>query len=420
MPGSATDLLEALRAVAAALLIGFLVGAERESTQSAKHPGVRDFILIALIGAVCALLDAPWLTAAALFSVTVLLVVYRHQALERGGITTEMAALATFCLAFMTAKPHFPLGGKLAIGLTIVMVASLEAKQALHKLVRETLTETEFQDTVRFLALIFVIYPLLPAGEFGPYGFLAPRTIWLFVIVVSSISYLGYFLEKFLGPRKGLRFAGVLGGLASTTAATAEFARHAAREPENLDFFWHAGVMANAMQFPRVLVILYAVNPELANASLPPLLVMCLSGFLMAWLVERVSGGHSEPRPMALGNPFRLAPALLFGAGFTMVLFLTKAAEARLGTGGVQWTSALSGSFSVDAVAVSLSDLLNHGRTSLAVAQLGTFLALLVNAAVKTAIAGYSGSLAFAWRMASGFVVMLGAGALAWWLGLRF
>jgi uncharacterized membrane protein (DUF4010 family) len=74
----------------------------------------------------------------------------------------------------------------------------------------------------------------------------------------------------------------------------------------------------------------------------------------------------------------------------------------------------------VDAVAVSLSDLLNHGRTSLAAAQLGTFLALLVNAAVKTAIAGYSGSPAFAWRMAGGFVAMLGAGALAGWLGLRF
>lgn len=418
MVGSGTDLLEALRAIAAALLIGFLVGAERESTQGARHPGVRDFILIALIGAVCALLDAPWLTAAALFSVTVLLAVYRRQALERGGITTELAALATFCLAFMTAKPHFPLGGKLAVGLTIVMVASLEAKQALHKLVRETLTETEFQDTVRFLALIFVIYPLLPEGEFGPYGFLAPRTIWLFVIVVSSISYLGYFLEKFLGPRKGLRYAGVLGGLASTTAATAEFARHAAEEPENVNFFWHVAVMANAMQFPRVLVILYAISADLATASLLPLLVMCASGFVMAVVVQRVAGGSSEPRPMALGNPFRLLPALLFGAGFMVVLFLTKAAEARLGTGGVQWTSALGGAFSVDAVAVSLSDLVNHGKTSLAVAQLGTFLALLVNALVKGAIALYSGSPAFGWRMASGFAVMLGAGALAWRLGL--
>jgi uncharacterized membrane protein (DUF4010 family) len=90
-------------------------------------------------------------------------------------------------------------GAPLSIGATIVVVAFLEAKAWLHKLVRETITEREFNDTLIFLALILVIYPVLPEGQFGPYGFIEPRKIWLFVILVSSISYVGYFLEKFLG-----------------------------------------------------------------------------------------------------------------------------------------------------------------------------------------------------------------------------
>ena len=41
------------------------------------------------------------------------------------------------------------------------------------------------------------------------------------MILVSSVSYVGCFLEKFLGARRGLRLAGIVGGLASTTAANA-------------------------------------------------------------------------------------------------------------------------------------------------------------------------------------------------------
>ena len=133
-----------------------------------------------------------------------------------------------------------------------MVVGFLEAKRSLHKLVRETITEVEFNDTLRFLAIIFIVYPILPAGEFGPYQFLAPRKIWAFVILVSSVSYAGYFLQKFLGAKRGLKLAGVLGGLASTTAATASFARSSSDEPENRLLYAQAAVIANAMQFPRL------------------------------------------------------------------------------------------------------------------------------------------------------------------------
>ena len=400
--------------IAEALLVGFLIGAQREASQGEGHPGVRDFVLISLIGAICGLLQNPWLIAASLVSVTAMLGAFYFQVRPRAGITTEMAALATYCLGFMVASPDPRFGAPLAIGIAIVVVAFLEAKRSLHKLVRETITEVEFNDTLRFLAIIFIVYPILPAGEFGPYLFLAPRKIWAFVILVSSVSYAGYFFQKFLGPKRGLKLAGVLGGLASTTAATASFARSSSDEPENRLLYAQAAVIANAMQFPRVLLILAVVSPPLARAVLLPLGVMTVAGLTWGLLMGRMSRMEVGQPSVRLRNPFRLLPALQFGVLFGAILFASKAASAVFGKAALYWTSALGGSLDVDAVALSVTDLLGRGDLSAATGATCVLIALLANAVVKTAIALYGGAPAFARNVAAAFVLMFAGGALAW------
>lgn len=407
---------EVLRTAGEALLIGFLVGAERESSrgEGETQPGVRDFILIALVGAICGLLQNPWLTVAALVSIAGLLALFHFQVADRSGVTTEMAAIATFCLGFLTASAGA--GHQLAVGLTVVVVVFLDAKRALHRFIRVTITETEFNDTLRFLAIIFVIYPVLPEGAFGPFGFFVPRQVWTFVILVSSISYAGYFLEKFLGARAGLRLEGLVGGLASTTAATASLARSCREAPEKLPIHWQAAVIANTVQFPRVLVILYAVNPELARASAVPLLAMTAAGTLFALVLLRAGKGDGLPAGMGLRNPFHLMPALTFGVLFSAIVFLSKAASAALGGGAVYWVSALGGSVDVDAVVLSASNLVRGGVVGVGAAEVSILLGLLANAVVKSLIAAYAGTTGLAVRLAGAFVAIFGAGALAWLL----
>jgi uncharacterized membrane protein (DUF4010 family) len=372
---------------------------------------VRDFVLIALVGAVCGMLEMPWLTAAALLSITALLGIFLFRVRKATGITTEMAAVTTFCLAFLTAAPSLPHGSALAIGVTIAVVTLLEAKRAIHRFVRETVTHEEFDDTLRFLALVFVVYPILPEGRYGPYGFLAPRALWLFVIVICSISYAGYFLEKFLGTRAGLRLSGILGGLASSTAATASLSRSATDEPEKAAYYSQAVLFANAIQFPRVLAIVALLDAGLAWRSLAPLVAMCAAGLALGVAVS--PRGYSSPERVRIRSPFRLLPALQFAAILTGVLFLTRAA-AQLGGGAVYWTSALGGSVDCDAAAVSLSDLARTGAVPEDRAQLGLILALAANAVVKTAIAVNAGGPRFGRRLAAGFAAMFGAGFAVW------
>ncbi|MFB3825552.1 MAG: MgtC/SapB family protein [Bryobacteraceae bacterium] len=408
------DQNQLIRAVVEALLIGFLFGAEREASreETERQPGIRDFMVIAQVGAVCALLGNIFFAAAALLAIAALLAVFHWQVPERSGVTTEMAAVSTFCLAFLAATPSIAHGSTVAIGLTIVMVFLLEAKRSLHKFIRETVTETEFNHTLRFLALIFIIYPVLPPGAYGPNASFAPRQIWLFVILVSSISFLGYFLEKFLGSRAGLRLTGALGGLASTTAATAAFARSTAEEPHKLRLYWQAGMLANAMQFPRVLAILAVASPTLARALLFPLVAAAIAGAGAGWLADR--GRVDERTPMGLRNPLRLLPALKFGLLFAAIVFLSKEAAAVLGPDAGIWVAAAGGSVDADAATLAASGLLSSGDANVRLAAAAIVLALAANAAVKVAIAAYAGSLPFARRMALGFVIMFGAGAAAW------
>jgi uncharacterized membrane protein (DUF4010 family) len=212
----------------------------------------------------------------------------------------------------------------------------------------------------------------------------------------------------------GLRLAGAVGGLASTTAATASLARNCREEPDKLPLYWQAAVIANTMQFPRVLALLYAVNPELANASAVPLLAMTAVGALFACVLARTEQAETPAAGMGLRNPFHLRPALQFGALFSAILLLSKAAASALGSSGLYAVSALGGSVDVDAVVLSSSDLLRGGTIPAWTAQAGILLALASNAVVKCLIAAYAGTARLALRLAGALAVMLGAGALVW------
>lgn len=186
--------------LAAALLVGLLIGAQREAAGGEEHPGLRDFLLVTLAGGLCGLLGNPWLDAVALLSISGIFTLFHWEHREkRSGITTELAAAAAFLLALFAASPPSHFTRPVALGVAIVIAVFLEARQRLHTLLRETITEQEFNATLWFVAVVLVIYPLLPEGSYGPYHFFSPQQVWQFVILISSISYLGYFLEKFLG-----------------------------------------------------------------------------------------------------------------------------------------------------------------------------------------------------------------------------
>jgi uncharacterized membrane protein (DUF4010 family) len=420
------SLSTAVESLAGALLIGLMIGGQREAahreavqketeyieTSGWTAPGLRDFLIVALAGGVCGLLGTPWLTAPVLISITTLFAVLHYEdRATRHGITTELAAVATFALSYLSASPVPSFAEPVAIGVTLIVVVFLETKQSIEKLLRRTINVTEFNATLAFVGVVVVIYPLLPEGAFGPYAFFEPRQVWKFVILISSISYVGYFLEKFLGEEQGLFYTSVLGGLASTTAATLLFARESKERPEDTFGLWRAFVIANTVQFPRTFLIVMAVSPDLTRVIAWPLAAMFVCGILLAEMLRRWPHKRIGAVPSQSGNPFRIVPALRFGAMFAGVVFLSKWAAATLGTGAFYWTSLLGGLVDVSTVIAPAAELLKTQGIGLKTAEIAVLLALAANAVQKILVAVSAGTRDFAWRVTAVFALWFAVGA---------
>ncbi len=419
-------LTTAFEAIAGALLIGLLIGAQREAAGGEEHPGLRDFLLVTLAGGICGLIQNSWLDAAALLGIAAMFAVLHFEnRARRTGITTELAAIAAFLLALFAASPRFNgpefhWGRPVAIGVTILVVAFLEARARLHALLQQTISEQEFNATLWFVAVVMVIYPLLPEGSYGPFHFFSPKQVWEFVILISSISYVGYFLEKFLGEERGLFYTSILGGLASTTAATLEFGRRSKQNPDQTLGLWRAFVVANTVQFPRTALIVAAASPAILRATALPLAAMFVCGVALEQVLKRLPHQQVTEVSIQPGNPFRIVPALRFGLLFTAVVLVSKAATAKLGAGAFIGTGLVGGLVDVATVIAPAADLVGSGRLGLDTAAIAVLLALGSNAVLKIFVASLAGTRGFVLRVTGSFVLWALAGGAAWWVAKIF
>ena len=220
------DLDLALR-FGAALGLGLLLGLERERKRDLEllFGGVRTFALIALLGAIGAFLERElnqgWLVLAAFVAVSALVAVSYAMTAARGelGITTEITALLAFIVGALCGWD------KVAVAsvATVVCLLLLTLKDYLHRLARRV-ELADVEATLKFAVISVIILPLLPNETFGPppVDVINPYKIWLMVVLIAGLNFMGYVLVKVLGNEHGLVVTGILGGLVSSTAVTLE------------------------------------------------------------------------------------------------------------------------------------------------------------------------------------------------------
>jgi uncharacterized membrane protein (DUF4010 family) len=141
-----------------------------------------------------------------------------------------------------------------------------------------------------------------------------------------------------------------------------------------------------------------------------------VGGILLAEILGRWPHNRIEAVPMQSGNPFRIGPALRFGAMFAGVVFLSKAAAATLGTGAFYWTSLLGGLVDVSTVIAPAAELLKSQHITLATAEIAVLLALAANAVQKILVAVSSGTREFALRVTAVFALWFTIGIGTWFI----
>jgi uncharacterized membrane protein (DUF4010 family) len=428
------DVRQSVEVLAVSLGLGGLVGLQRQQAES-QIAGIRTFPLITLLGSISGLVALANPTIGATLIVTGLIGVIaasglgnylRAQFLLSGsakddpqehtgtGITTEIAILVMYAVGV-----YVVFGEKVvAVMITGVVVLLLYAKELLHRFVK-SLGENDVRGIMQFVLLACVVLPVLPDKPFGPYQVLNPRQIWLVVVLVVGISLGGYVAYRVVGERAGTVLSGILGGLISSTATTASFARRTRDGGAGQTGAAMLAIMlASVVLYGRVLVELSAVAAQSLPAMVGPLLAMGGVTALMA-LVLWMSRRHEDGSIPVQQNPTNLKAALLFAAIFAAVVLATAAAKDRMGNDGLFVVAAISGLPDMDAITLSSGKAVTEGRMTTDDAWRAVLIALMSSMVMKILICGLLGNRKLLARALLLFGANIGAGTLILWLWPR-
>jgi uncharacterized membrane protein (DUF4010 family) len=397
-----------------ALGLGLLVGLQRE--RAGPHgAGIRTFPLITMLGVACARLGeafGAWTVTGGLLTVAAMMVVIN---LNRGdakdvGVTTEVAALLMYAL-----------GALLVVGETAVAIALgggvavlLQWKQPMHQFAGR-IGESDIRAGFRLVLLALVILPLLPDRSFGPYDVLNPFRIWLMVVLIVGISLAGYLMYKLFGARAGSVLAGIMGGLISSTATTAGYARRSREAAGNFALTTTVIMIASTVVFFRVALEVTVVAPSLVPHVLPQL------GTMAAWMVLISAGAFLASRrekyePAPSEDPSDLRAAVVFGLLYAAVVFAVAAAKEHFGESGLYIVAALSGLTDMDAITLSTAQMMVADRVTLDTGWRMMMVGALANIVFKAAVIAALGDRRLLRRVSVVFGLALLGGAMLIWI----
>jgi uncharacterized membrane protein (DUF4010 family) len=400
--------LEFLQALGLGVLLGLLVGVERE--RSARGiAGIRTFALITVLGVVCGELASrfgQWVLVSGFWPCSrcwLANIVLLRQQKGDPGITTEIAALLMFAVgAALSAGLRVP-----AAVTTGVVALLLHWKQPLHALVQQ-LGDADVKAIMRLALIGLVILPILPNRSYDPFGVINPFQIWLMVVLIVGISLIGYVAYRLFGARQGVLLSGVLGGLISSTAATVGYAKRSRSSSGSA--FAVMILIASAVMFVRVLFEIGIVVPtHFASLGLPMTAL-----FVLMVLVAAVAYRRADTAPAAPAEtkpPTDLRAAIFFGLLYAAVLIAVAVARQQVGTHGLYLVAALSGLTDMDAITLSTAQLVRANQLPTSTGWRLIVIGAMANLVFKFLVVAFIADRRFTARIAAAFAAVIAGGA---------
>ncbi|MFH0894218.1 MAG: DUF4010 domain-containing protein [Bacteroidota bacterium] len=289
------------------------------------------------------------------FALLVFLGIYYYSKtsqLQDYGLTTIIIALITYCLAPMiiTQDRWF------SILIIVIVLIMTEIKESLM-LFSKKFDRDEFLTLSKFLVIAGVILPVLPNKEIIVGIDITPYKIWLAIVIISSISYISYLIQKFIFRESGIIITGILSGLYSSTATTVVMSRKSKDNPELASHFATAIMLAIAMMYIRILVLVLIFNQSLGIHVAPWFLILFVASLITAWIVfKRGNKYNSESRntTFTTKNPLEFKVALLFMFMYVAFTFITNYTVINFGSGGLNVLSVIIGVTDIDPFLMSL------------------------------------------------------------------
>tara|TARA_R110000868_G_scaffold83058_4_gene234700 strand:+ start:19671 stop:20942 length:1272 start_codon:yes stop_codon:yes gene_type:complete len=374
--------------------IGLILGLEREYDKLKEEQGfagIRTFPIVAIIGFVLGNLSqiyTLWIVIIAVSSFLLFLALSHLSIVQKHlmtGITTNLALFATLILGVMVAN-HLH---KEAVATAVVIVTLLSLKTTFNTFIRN-ITSEELFAFIKFSIIALLILPFLPNEDYGPEGLLNPFEIGSIVVIVSFLNFIGYFLVKYVGSKRGILLTAILGGLISSTAVAWIYASRSKESPELSKQYAAGIVIASAIMFPRLAVLAYIFNNALLPYLVIPFGILTLI-CLMAALILMKKDTDNPKTEINLGNPLNIWNAIGFGGIYVAILFAVFYGNRFFGESGLYFSAMIAGLADTDAITISMAKFAAVDE-KLALAANVIITATISNMIVKLGIAFFKGS----------------------------
>lgn len=399
--------IEALPQFLTSIAIGLLIGLERERNPSARA-GLRTFALVSMFGTLAAFLSSkiasPWLLVGGLLTVAAMIIAAYHHHPDKEqdpGTTTVIALLLCYGLGAMVWYEQAKLAVMLAVGVTGLLYLKPELSGLSQRLSRSDLVAV-----LQFCVLTFIILPILPNQDLGPYAAFNPHQAWWMVVLISGISLMGYAALRVVGTRYGAPLLGFLGGLVSSTATTLIYAKHSKSNPPMSALAAMVIMIASMV----VLVRLMVVSAVVAYGALPSLLPVLAGGLISGLGVVlyrwRKMDANAELYIPETTNPAELHTAVGFGLLYVIVLLGSAWMEDLAGSQGLYVVAFVSGLTDVDAITLSSLRLFNLKQLSEHQTVAAIAIAYISDLGFKFGLVYFIGGRDLAKRVATGFAAI--------------
>lgn len=303
-------------------VIGAIVGLEREKSiqiNKEKSPiGIRTDILGGILGGVAVYLSqliSPWVFLIILIAVIMigLLPIVQNHGKEK---VISYKTSISFLLVFLMGGLAFY--GEIQVALAVAIIATLvlSLKYTLHKFVY-VINYAEIIDAAKFVMIAFIILPFLPNHAYDQQvlNYLIPTTqqvqlvetpafpssknlpgsnrlstdtrniqtdilnpyrLWLLIVIISGLNFLGYILVKLYDRNKAYSLTGLIGGFYSSTITSLNLATASKKSP-NLVYPFVAGIfLACGSSFLKMFILIRTINAQLFDLVFPGMLAMCI------------------------------------------------------------------------------------------------------------------------------------------------
>ena len=385
--------LDLLIKIAIATGSGIVIGLEREFSNVEDRKimaGFRTFPLISLFGFLCAFFSniyTPWLIVAGFGGVLLLVLVSKIVShADNTGTTTGAALLVTYFSGALIYLDYIILSVTIMVIVTFLLSLKLQ-----FKTIAGNFNQSDIYALLQFIVISGIILPVLPDKSYPPYEVINPREIWIMVVLISGLSLAGYILNKFIGSEKSILVTGIVGSLASTTAVTWDYSNKSAKNPSYSAHYAVGIILGSSIMYIRVFIIAWLVNNEFAAVLLLPVFLLTFSGFVASFVIYKFSPMPKSTSEISLSNPLNMIDAFKFAFLFSLTLFLISMAQKYLGSSGVYFISALSGSTDVDPTTISLAKMAGKSLT-LEIAAAALIIGTIANSLVKYAMCMIFGS----------------------------